>query len=130
MYDVPPEVWMTGQAISSANSLTSCWVREVCTPWPTSRIGLLASRINVAASAISRDPAPWLTRRYRLGGRGSGTSSSSRMTCDGYSTYEGPGVPDIDRRMASRMISSVWSAYSIDELNFTDASKSGSCWTN
>ena len=36
MNDVPPEVWITGQAISSASSFTCCWVREVCTPWPTS----------------------------------------------------------------------------------------------
>jgi hypothetical protein len=39
-------------------------------------------------------------------------------------------VPDIARRIASRMISSVWSAYSMDELYFTDGVKSPSCWMN
>ena len=34
-------------------------------------------------------------------------------------------MPDIARRMASRTISSVWSAYSIDALYFTDGAKSG-----
>src|SRR5689334_9108681 len=130
MYDVPPDVWMTGQAIRSASSLTSRWVREVCTPWPTSRIGLLASRISLAASATSGAPAPWLTSRYLFGGNGSGTSSSSSITWEGNSTYDGPGVPDIDWRIASRMISSVWSAYSMELLYLTDAAKSGSCRTN
>jgi hypothetical protein len=32
MYDVPPEVWITGQFMSSASCLTAAPVREVCTP--------------------------------------------------------------------------------------------------
>ncbi len=39
-------------------------------------------------------------------------------------------MPDIDRRMASWMISSVWSAYSMELLYFTDGVKRPSCWTN
>ena len=39
-------------------------------------------------------------------------------------------MPDIARRIASRTISSVWSAYSIDALYFTDGAKSGSWRTN
>ena len=130
MNDVPPEVWITGHCIRSASSLTAAPVREVWTPCPTNRIGLAAARINFTASATSRSPAFWLTSRYRLGGSGSGTSSSSRMTCDGYSMYAGPGVPDMARRIASRMISSVWSAYSIELLYLTDGVKRPSCWTN
>lgn len=40
------------------------------------------------------------------------------------------GVPDMARRMASWMISSVWSAYSMDALYLTDGAKSGSWRTN
>lgn len=49
---------MTGQAIRSASSFTAGPVRDVCTPWPTNRIGLFASRISLAALAISGAPAP------------------------------------------------------------------------
>src|SRR6266853_285310 len=52
------------------------------------------------------------------------------MTCDGYSMYTGPGVPDWQMRSACRMISSVWSAYSMLALYFTEFLNSGSCFTN
>ena len=39
-------------------------------------------------------------------------------------------MPDIARRMASCTISSVWSAYSMELLYFTDGVKRPSCWTN
>jgi len=42
-----------------------------------------------------------MTSRYRLGGNGSGTSSSVEDHVRRELDVEGPGVPDIERRIAS-----------------------------
>ena len=65
MNEVPPEVWITGHASSSASSLTASPVRDVCTPWPTSRIGFLAARDQLGRLGDLRCAGPVIDQAVR-----------------------------------------------------------------
>ena len=53
MYEVPPDVWITGHASTRASAATESCARAVCAPCPTSRIGSFAARISFTAASTA-----------------------------------------------------------------------------